>query len=444
MIKISGRRYISGVQTNTNCSIVIALLGTLTVLTLVYWTLQYCCQSSEKQMPETHQSKRCHSCMKKLHKSIDYLIDQNYTGLQTKIQALEEKLKLYETVGRLTEENSLVNSYGNKVRQNILLISCMYCGSWFLGEMLNQHPHVFYLQEPVEALEYYRDNRPESIYDAMVTHLLNGIFHCNFRELAYLTDFLSLQYSSLKHRLASRALSEPPLCPDQRGHSFNIRTCTRLRPETVSAICNLHKHTVVKTVQVDFIHKLSYLMDSEGPADYALKVVHLVRDPRALMDAHVGHVKDTNWTLTSLRQHAQVMCKELLLNIKYAVSAPPWLQGRYTLLRYEDLATKPHQIAEQLYQFVGIPIASQVRRWIDRAHKESVPSFSGMSDTVVISSELGSPQSLIVSVDKWRERMPYSVVRIIETECYEVMNLLGYKIVDDEEELRTITIPLVD
>lgn len=366
----------------------------------------------------------------------------NCTKLQGKIDVLEQKLKLYEKLGRFTEEDSLVNHYGSKVRQNILVISNLYCGSSFLGEIFNQHPQVFYLHEPVESLEYYKENRPENVYDTMVTHLLNGIFHCDFRELAYFTDFISLQYSSIKHRLSSRALSSPPLCPafSPNHPLFNIRMCTRLRPQTLSAICNLHRHTVVKTIQVDFIHKLSYLMDTEGPADYALKVVHLVRDPRALIDAKIQNDFKSNWTTISLRKNARAMCKDLLLNIKYAVSAPPWLQGRYTLLRYEDLATKPHQITEQLYQFVGINIDTQVRRWLDK--KSTTVSFSGMS--ALNPSGPAEDRNLNDNVFKWRERMPYSIVRIIETECYEVMNLLGYKIVDDMDELRATNIPLMD
>lgn len=368
----------------------------------------------------------------------------NCTNLQRKIEALEQKIKLYEKLGRFTEEDSLVNHYGNKVRQNILVISNLYCGSSFLGEIFNQHPQVFYLHEPVDSLEYYRENRPENVYDTMVTHLLNGIFHCDFRELAYFTDFISLQYSSIKHRLSSRALSSPPLCPvfTPSHPLFNIRMCTRLRPQTLSAICSMHRHTVVKTVQVDFIHKLSYLMDTEGPADYALKVVHLVRDPRALIDAKIQNDIKSNWTTLSLRKNARAMCKDLLLNIKYAVSAPPWLQGRYTLLRYEDLATKPHQITEQLYQFVGINIDTQVRRWLDK--RSTTVSFSGMSALNPSGTAEAQDGSLSDKVFKWRERMPYSVVRIIETECYEVMNLLGYKIVDDMDELRATNIPLMD
>ena len=38
--------------------------------------------------------------------------------------------------------------------------------------------------------------------------------------------------------------------------------------------------------------------------------------------------------------------------------------------------------------------------------------------------------------------MPYSLVRVVETECYEVMNLLGYSVVEDEEELRTVSLPM--
>ena len=143
-----------------------------------------------------------------------------------------------------------------------------------------------------------------------------------------------------------------------------------------------------------------------------------------------------------MRDHAQSLCRDMLRNIKYAVSAPAWLQGRYTLLRYEDLATNPHQIAEQLYQFVGVGIAQNVRLWIDRTLREG---FIPPSPVKSIYRRLSySAQNLTDSVTKWRAHVPYSIVRLIETECYEVMNLLGYKIVEDEEELRTVSFPLTD
>lgn len=369
--------------------------------------------------------------------------ENNCSNLNVEIDFLRKKIGMYERLNKFMELDSSASKFGSKMRQNILIISDFASGSSFLGEILNQHPQVFYLYEPLKSLEYYRGNRPESVYDTMVTHLLNGIFHCNFMELVYYTEFLSFQYSSLRHRLASRALSSPPLCPENLNNPhYSIRMCTPLRPQAASAICRLHKHTVVKTIRINSIHKLSYLMDSEGPLDYSLKVVHLVRDPRAVLNSRVIDTSHENWTIKSVREHAQTMCRDMLRNIKYAVSAPSWLQGRYTLLRYEDLATNPHQIAEQLYKFVGVNIASQVRLWIDRSLRDGFASPS-LLDSIYRQFSY-SAQNLTNSVHKWRAQMPYSIVRLIETECYEVMNLLGYKIVEDEDELRTVSFPLTD
>ena len=369
---------------------------------------------------------------------------RNCSDLNEEINVLRKKLAMYERLNKFMElSDSLASKYGSKMRQNILIISDFASGSSFLGEIFNQHPQVFYLHEPLKSLEYYRENRPESVYDTMVTHLLNGIFHCNFMELVYYTEFLSFQYSSLRHRLASRALSSPPLCPDNYNHPhYSIRMCTPLRPQAASALCRLHKHTVVKTIRVNSIHKLSYLMDSEGPVDYLLKVVHLVRDPRAVLNMRVMHNSHENWTRKSVREHAKTLCRDMLRNIKYAVSAPSWLQGRYTLLRYEDLAMNPHQIAEQLYKFVGVNIDPQVRLWIDRTLRDGFASPSPLDS--IYRQFSYTVQNLTDSVQKWRAQMPYPVVRLIETECYEVMNLLGYKIVEDEDELRTVSFPLTD
>ena len=40
--------------------------------------------------------------------------------------------------------------------------------------------------------------------------------------------------------------------------------------------------------------------------------------------------------------------------------------------------------------------------------------------------------------------MPYSIVRAVETDCYEIMKLLGYRFVEFEEELRDVSQTLAD
>ena len=369
------------------------------------------------------------------------------------LEELRQKVLMYERLNKLLEFNSWMSQHGSKTRQNILILSNQYCGSALLGELFNQNPQVFYLHEPLKSLDYYKENRPTDVYDAMVTQQLDGIFQCKFDELSYFTNFMSFQYSSLKSRLASRALSAPPLCPEFNSRPFyTIRMCTPLKPQTTSAICKLHQHTVVKSIQFSDVHKLSYLMDKDN-SDYSLKVVHLVRDPRAIVFTHflTNQSSSLNQSDSSrhLKEYSQRLCKNMLANIKYAITAPIWLQGKYTLLRYEDLGTNPHQIAELVYKFVGVPMVPQIRVWLDKiaystnqnSHESPNPSMSSSSSGLM--EELVT-KNLSDSVHNWRSQLQYHAVRIIEMECYEVMNLLGYKVVEDEDELTSLHLSLVD
>ena len=369
---------------------------------------------------------------------------------KTEVEELRQKVLMYERLNKLLEFNSWMNQHGSKMRQNILILSNQYCGSALLGELFNQNPQVFYLYEPLKSLDFYKENRPTDVYDAMVTHQLDGIFQCKYDELSYFTNFMSFQYNSLKSRLASRALSAPPLCPEVNSRSFyTIRMCTPLKPQTTSAICKLHQHTVLKTIQFTDVHKLSYLMDKDS-TDYSLKVVHLVRDPRAIVFTHFLTNPNTSIANSTehLKHYSKSLCDRMLRNIKYAITAPSWLQGKYTLLRYEDLGTNPHQIAELVYKFVGVPVAPQVRMWLDKLAYGVDPTLN-TRNSQASSSTSGSledfyEKNITSSVHNWRIQMQYSAVRMIETECYEVMNLLGYKIVDDEEELTTLSFSLID
>ena len=91
-------------------------------------------------------------------------------------------------------------------------------------------------------------------------------------------------------------------------------------------------------------------MDTGGPIDVSFKVVHLMRVLRAVLNSRIRDNSRQNWAIKSAGKHAQSICRDMLRNIKYAVITPAWLHGLYTLIRYEDLATNPHQIPEELYR----------------------------------------------------------------------------------------------
>lgn len=462
----TGERFVTMFEDNvvntvrrTRDSILLVVL-ILTIMYLLILNLYYTDQRYRVVVEREGQEGGCPPSVSKRKDVSALKINDPKRQDDEEVQELRQKVLMYERLNKLLEFNSWMSQHGSKTRQNILILSNQYCGSALLGELFNQNPQVFYLHEPLKSLDFYKENRPTDVYDAMVTQQLDGIFQCKFDELSYFTNFMSFQYSSLKSRLASRALSAPPLCPEFSSRPFyTIRMCTPLKPQTTSAICKLHQHTVVKSIQLSEVQKLSYLMDKDN-SDYSLKVVHLVRDPRAIVYTHfltnqsMAMSSSAENSTKHLKEYSQRLCRNMLSNIKYAITAPSWMQGKYTLLRYEDLGTNPHQIAELVHKFVGVPMVPQVRVWLDKVaysstdvngHHES-PSYNNQP---MSSSSSGMVEEMVTknltdSVHNWRLQLHYQAVRIVETECYEVMNLLGYKIVEDEDELTTLHISLVD
>lgn len=70
-----------------------------------------------------------------------------------------------------------------------------------------------------------------------------------------------------------------------------------------------------------------------------------------------------------------------------------WLRGRY-MVRYEDVALRPLQKAQEMYRFAGIPLTPQVEDWIQ---KNTQAAHDGILPTQKNSSN---------SLRKWRFSMP--------------------------------------
>ena len=118
-----------------------------------------------------------------------------------------------------------------------------------------------------------------------------------------------------------------------------------------------------------------------------------------------------------LKDYSQRLCRNMLSNIKYAITAPTWLQGKYTLLRYEDLGTNPHQIAELVYKFVGVPMVPQIRVWLDKIaysvdHNYQEPSSPSMSSSSSGLMEELVTKNLTDSVHNWRLQLPVSYTHL--------------------------------
>ena len=140
--------------------------------------------------------------------------------------------------------------------------------------------------------------------------------NCNFMDLMWYTEVLSNHHRSLRHRLASLVFSSPPLYLEIYNNPlYSIHMCAPLRPQTALATCRLYKRSAVKTIRFNSIQKLSYLMDTWGPMDVSFKMVHLMRDLRAVLNSRVMDNSRQNWAIKWAGKHTQSMCRDMLRNI---------------------------------------------------------------------------------------------------------------------------------
>lgn len=84
---------------------------------------------------------------------------------------------------------------------------------------------------------------------------------------------------------------------------------------------------------------------------------------------------------------------------------PPWLKGKYMLVRYEDLARNPMKKTEEIYGFLGIPFSSARVPWIQnntrRPHPGQAQVWHGHRNSA--------------TAEKWRFRLSYDIVAFAQS-----------------------------
>ena len=168
------------------------------------------------------------------------------------------------------------------------------------------------------------------------------------------------------------------------------------------------------------------------------KVVHLVRDPRAVMNSRMsvfhelydgnallGAQKPFNEGQTSFEESymtraADHLCSHHLYNYKLGLNPPPWLKGRYKMVRFEDLAESPEYWTSDLLQFLGINYTTQYKEYVyNTTHvKDRGERDNGVYGVERQSSEIG---------DRWKEKLIEPHWRTIERVCAEMMRTFNYK-----------------
>ncbi|XP_051936168.1 carbohydrate sulfotransferase 3a [Hippocampus zosterae] len=373
---------------------------------------------------------------------------KNLTALDmllSRVNASEES-RTNQTEERREEELQ------NGGRKNILLMATTRSGSSFMGEVFNQHgKNMFYLFEPLWHVQYTPTKTYNSSFlPAIYRDVLQGLFLCDFSLLEkflypppqdHVATWLFRRYSSLS--LCEEQVCTPFVkevferfrCPNQQCGPLNLTLASQL--------CLSKQYQAIKTVRV---HQLEMLRPLVEDPRLNVKIIQLVRDPRAILASRMVVFSTKYQTWKSLVQDGQVPenneewkalqgnCDNMKRSAELGLSQPRWLRKSYMLMRYEDVTRNPMERVEEMYRFTGIPFSPEAREWILR-NTQTTQNADDFFSTQRNSSE---------QAEKWRYSIPFTLAQAVQRLCGPTMKLFGYKFVDDAKMLVNKSVSLCE
>ncbi|XP_062856999.1 carbohydrate sulfotransferase 6 [Trichomycterus rosablanca] len=329
---------------------------------------------------------------------------------------------------------------------HVLLLSSWRSGSSFLGQVFNQHPSVFYLMEPAwHVWTWLRRPSARSLRMA-VRDLMHRVFHC---DLGVMDSYMPPHYNTSHLFMWSRsqALCSAPLCPLSQGRQATWNKdcetrCSSISMNLAGKVCRTYSHVVLKEVRFFELESL-YPLLQDPTLD--LRILHLVRDPRAVYRSRMKSVNaleyDSSFVLETQKSLKpddqklvmQEVCRSHIRIHKTATEkAPAFLKGRYKLVRYEDIVEDPLTAIKDIYDFTGLEMTETLEKWIYR-----ITHGKGMGSAFQITERSATDVS-----QAWRKSLAFTEVQKVQEVCRSAMSLLGYRLVHSEDEQKLLDLDL--
>ena len=196
-----------------------------------------------------------------------------------------------------------------------------------------------------------------------------------------------------------------------------------------------HSIMIPKTIRYYNMSGL-YKINEFGCEDF--KIIHLVRDPRAVVNSRMtvfSELYDGNTYLgprmedlmrrqegfdkSYVEKAADHLCSHHLENYKLGMNPPPWLKDRYKMVRYEDLAEFPDKVTRELLHFIGVSYTAKYKEYVyNTTHVKDRGKKDG--------AYYGVERQSIEMLDKWKEKLIEPHWRTIEKVCAEMMKVFNY------------------
>lgn len=329
-------------------------------------------------------------------------------------------------------EEEVVAAAVKKKRLAVFLVSQCRSGSSIMGEVFNRRSNVAYFYEPLYP--FRRSNCFTTAEDVTEESIraVEDIAHCRFDELTQLyrrgykvakqADFVEC----IKHNICFVGVEKATKFITRDAPHLLDTKSKKVDMAALGEFCRSSDFVAGKLNYLRGIENITHLFDD---ADVQMKIVHLVRDPRAtILSRFGGKAEHLVEAYDKISKH---VCDRMMNNIDYAdrnrltTSRPQ----HFLRLRHEDFAVAPLPFVERLYDFIGVPPTPQLLKWFAKA-----TSFSAGSDQ-------NTQRDSRAVASAWRSKLDYRRVAVVQRNCRRVLDSMGYKSFDSETALKNMDVP---
>ncbi|XP_053386302.1 carbohydrate sulfotransferase 1-like [Mercenaria mercenaria] len=312
----------------------------------------------------------------------------------------------------------------------ILLVTYGRSGSSWLGNITGQAENTFYVFEPFQRTlpqGYFKENfvcfnnntcrNPQDKIERYTTILATvyQLFTCQSSKLhPFLQDIFIRNLRSRQHVETLRKC-------------LNISSVETCLPE-IDFLCSLTSHRILKTIRISM--ELVRIMMKMWQN---LKVIHLVRDPRAI--THSRLQLNAFSMSRNILSHSQDLCTRMKYDSLISLQLQKLYPNRLKVVSYEALAERPIVGAKYVYKFLNMSFNENVFHSI--IHSISTKKTRN-SEYPYLTVRYNSS----AVAKQWRLNMSLLQVQVIDYFCKDMYSVLGYIAINSTDELRSLSTPL--
>ncbi|XP_022239932.1 carbohydrate sulfotransferase 1-like isoform X2 [Limulus polyphemus] len=290
---------------------------------------------------------------------------------------------------------------------HVILMTYARGGSSFLGDLLQSHPSVFYLFEP---LHYFGS---EIVLPQIPTsrQFLSDIFRCNFKNW---DSFMIWAKQNVEYKNLQRNNRFWTAC----SLGKNQKKCYDVH--FITSFCQRYLIKVVKAIRFS-LNQVEEILEKNK--DLNLKIIHMIRDPRGIMKSRLMEKAVIVWCQKSLCSDSRSLCTQITDDLTYACEIKAKFPGKYKLLRYEDLAQKPLETARDIFQFLGEKsLPEEVTKFL--ASHTKVTKFPVTKEKLLW--EYTTFRNSSATAVSWVKELPFDSILKIQSNCKDVFNRMSY------------------